>query len=99
MATRYNWMADTDSKAFEVLIDLQRKMSPGDKLACVLKSSAMLMALTEASVRKLYPHASDREVFLRSAARRLAPHPMIRAHACAPRAPTTGPTHHHTPPR
>ena len=85
MATRYNWMADTDSKAFEVLIELQRKMSPGDKLACVLKSSAMLMALTEASVRKLYPHASDREVFLRSAARRLDRDTMIRAYGWDPR--------------
>ena len=68
MATRYNWMADTDPKAFEVLIELQRKMSPGDKLACALQASAMLMALTEANVRKLYPHATEREVFLRSAA-------------------------------
>jgi len=80
MATRYNWMADTDSKAFEVLIDLQRKVSPGDKLACVLKSSAMLMALTEDSVRRLYPEARDREVFLRSAARHLDRDTMIRAH-------------------
>lgn len=24
MATRYGWMADTDSKAFEALIELQR---------------------------------------------------------------------------
>jgi len=60
MATRYNWMADTDSKAFEVLIELQRKMSGGEKLACVLKTSAMLMALAEGNVRKLYPHASER---------------------------------------
>ena len=30
MATRYNWMADTDSKAFEVLIELQRKIRSPD---------------------------------------------------------------------
>ena len=85
MATRYNWMADTDSKAFEVLIELQRKMSPGDKLACVLKSSAMLMALTEANVRRLYPQASEREVFLRAAARHLDRDTMIRAYSWDPR--------------
>src|SRR6266567_1684114 len=69
VATRYNWMADTDPKAFEVLIELLRKMSPGDKLACVLNSSALWMRIAEDHVRKLYPEASDREVFLRSAAR------------------------------
>jgi hypothetical protein len=84
MATRYNWMADTDSKAFEVLIELQRKMSPGEKLACALKASAMLMALSEENVRKLYPHASEREVFLRSAARRLDRETMIRAYGWDP---------------
>ena len=85
MATRYNWMADTDSKAFEVLVELQRKMSAGDKLACVLKTSAMWMALTEQNVRKLYPQASEREVFLRAAARRLDRDTMIRAYHWDPR--------------
>ena len=84
MATRYNWMADTDSKAFDVLIELQRKMSAGDKLACVLQTSAMLMRITEDNVRKLYPGASDREVFLRSAARRLDRETMIRAYGWDP---------------
>ena len=84
MATRYNWMADTDAKAFEVFIELQRKMTPGEKLACVLESSAMMMALAEAGVRRLYPHASDREVFLRAAARRLDRDTMIRAYGWDP---------------
>ena len=84
MATRYNWMADTDSKAFEVLIQLQRKMSGGEKLACVLQTSAMLMALTEENVRKLYPVATEREIFLRSAARRLDRETMIRAYGWDP---------------
>lgn len=84
MATRYNWMADTDSKAFEVLIQLQRNMSGGEKLACVLQTSAMLMRITEDNVRKLYPGASDREVFLRSAARRLDRETMIRAYGWDP---------------
>jgi len=84
MATRYNWMADTDSKAFEVLIALQRKMSGGDKLACVLRTSAMLMALSEGNVRQLYPAATEREIFLRSAARRLDRETMIRAYGWDP---------------
>jgi hypothetical protein len=84
MSTRYNWMADTDSKAFEVLIELQRKMSPGDKLACVLKTSAMWMRIAEDNVRKLHPEANDREVFLRNAARRLDRETMIRAYGWDP---------------
>ena len=84
VATRYNWMADTDAKAFEVLIELLRKMSPGDKLACVLNSSALWMRIAEDHVRKLYPNASDREVFLRSAARRLNRETMIRAYGRDP---------------
>ncbi len=86
MATRYNWMADTSAEAFEVLIELQRKMSPSDKLACALKSSALLMALTEASVRRMYPQASEREVFLRCAARHLDPDTMTLAYGWDPRA-------------
>jgi len=85
MATRYNWMADTDAKAFEVLMELQRKMSPGDKLACALQMAGMWMRLTEENVRQLYPHASEREVFLRSAARRLDRDTMIRAYGWDPR--------------
>ena len=84
MATRYNWMADTDPKAFEVLIELQRKMTVEEKLACVLQTSAMLMALSEANVRKLYPAATEREIFLRSAARRLDRETMIRAYGWDP---------------
>ena len=77
-------MADTDSKSFETLMELQRNMSAGDKLACVLRTSAMLMALTEENVRQLYPHASEREIFLRSAARRLDRDTMIRAYGWDP---------------
>jgi len=51
MATRYNWMADTDSKAFEVLIELQRKMSPGDKLALALQMSGMMLRAYQDRVR------------------------------------------------
>jgi len=43
VATRYNWLADTDSKAFEVLVELQRKMSAGDKLAAVLQMAGMML--------------------------------------------------------
>ena len=80
----YNWMPDTDSKAFEVLVDLQRKMSGFEKLECALRNAAMWMSAAEESVRRLYPNASDREVFLRAAARRLDRETMIRAYGWDP---------------
>jgi len=84
MATRYNWMADTDEKAFEVLIDLQRKMSPGDKLACALQMSAGLLRAYQDRVRRDYPQAGEREVFLRAAALRLGRETVIRAYGWDP---------------
>ena len=64
-------MADTSEEAFRVLIELNRKMSPGEKLARTLQWSSALKGLSEGSVRKMYPQAGEREVFLRAAARRL----------------------------
>ena len=84
MATRYNWMADTDSKAFEVLTELQRKMSPGDKLACILEMAGMMLRAYEDRVRREYPDAGEREVFLRAAALRLGKETVIRAYGWDP---------------
>ena len=84
MATRYNWMADTDSKAFEVLIELQRNMSAGEKLAQVLEMSAMMLRSYEDRVRREYPQAGEREVFLRAAALRLGNETVRRAYGWDP---------------
>lgn len=80
MATRYGWMADTDAKAFETLVELQRKMSPGEKLAQVLEMAEMLIRAGEDRVRKQYPEASAREVFLRAAAGRLGRETVLRVY-------------------
>jgi len=71
MATRYGWMADTSEGAFRKLIELQRRMSGVEKLERALEWSATLTRMSEAAVRRKYPDASDREVFLRTAAIRL----------------------------
>jgi hypothetical protein len=86
MPNRYNWMADTDEKAFEALIEIQRRIPPGDKLAYALRHSGMLMNLARQGVRRMYPDASEREVFLREAARRLDRETMIRAYGWDPEA-------------
>lgn len=75
-----DWFSDTDPKALEVFLDLQRRMSPSEKLERVFQANAMLHALAEADVRRLYPHADEREVFLRATARRLGPDLMKKAY-------------------
>lgn len=59
----YDWYGDTDPAAFEVFIDLHRKMAPGDKLAAVFDMIDMVAGFVEADVRRDHPEADDREVF------------------------------------
>jgi hypothetical protein len=63
--------ADTSAEAWAVFIDLHRKMDPAQKIKTVFELSDSLWSLALASVRREYPEADDREVFLRTAARRL----------------------------
>ncbi len=84
MATRYGWMADTDSKAFEVLAALQRNMSPGQKLDQVLEMAAMALRACEDHCRKEYPGASERDIFLRAAMLRLGRETVARAYGWDP---------------
>jgi hypothetical protein len=85
MATRYNWMADTDEKAFAVLVELTRNLSPGEKLAQVFEMMEMGRRMDEDRIRKLHPNASGREVFLRTAALRLGSQTVKQAYGWDPR--------------
>ena len=76
--------SDTDPRAMQVWLDLQRKMPPGDKLAAVLAASQFVLQIYEAGVRLQYPEAGEREVFLRTAARHLSRDLMIRAYGWDP---------------
>jgi hypothetical protein len=76
--------SDTDPRAMEVWLDIQRRMPPGEKLAAVLAASRLVMQIYEAGVRLQYPQASEREVFLRTAARHLSRDLMIRAYGWDP---------------
>lgn len=84
MATRYGWLADTSPQAFEVYMDLQRKTSPGRKLAMVLEMAGMMLSAYQDRVRKQHPHAGEREVFLRAAALRLGNDTVARVYGWAP---------------
>jgi hypothetical protein len=63
--------ADTSPEAWKILIDLLRKMPPEEKLRRTLEWSEMIRLAGESGLRQAYPQASEREIFLRSARRRL----------------------------
>jgi hypothetical protein len=77
--------SDTDPRAMEVWLDLQRRMPPGEKIEAVFTLSRMALQAAEAGVRMAYPQADDREIFLRTAARHLSRDLMIRAYGWDPR--------------
>ena len=59
--------ADTSPEAWEVLTDLQRRMSPGEKMQLAFEWSEIVRQFAEAGLREKYPGASERELFLRYA--------------------------------
>jgi hypothetical protein len=78
------WYEDTDPKALGLFIDLHRKMTPGERVARVFEMTAFQEGLQRSSVRSMYPEASEREVFLRVAARRLDRETMLRVYGWDP---------------
>ena len=81
---RSDFYSDTHPEAMKVWLDCIRKMTAGEKVAAVFDMNEMLMELVSSEIRRLYPHASEREVFLRRAARRLDRETMIRAYGWDP---------------
>ena len=69
-------LGDTTPEAHAVWLEAQRHLSPKEKLLQVFEMNELLRRLAEADVRRRYPNASDREVFLRVLTRRLGPELM-----------------------
>ena len=65
--------ADTSPEAWKVFLDLQRKMSPSEKLQRTIEYSDMIRKFAEAGMRRRYPNADERELFLRTARQNLGP--------------------------
>ena len=59
--------ADTSPEAWEFLTALQRKMPPAEKMQLAFEWSEIIRQFAEAGLRERYPHASEREIFLRYA--------------------------------
>jgi hypothetical protein len=63
--------ADTSPEAWKVFLDLQRRIPPADKMRLTFHYSEFVRKLSEAGLRQRFPHAGDREIFLREARQRL----------------------------
>ena len=79
-----DWYSDTDPRVLEIFLRLQGAMPPAQKLQAVFHLNRMLMRLAEANVRRDFPAAGDREVFLRAAERRLGRELMRRVYGWDP---------------
>jgi hypothetical protein len=79
-----DWYEDTDPEALEVFLQLHRQMTPSQRVAQIFEMMAFQQSLQRASVLAMYPQASEREVFLRVAARRLDRVTMIKAYGWDP---------------
>lgn len=63
--------ADTSPEAWQVWLDLVRKMTPAERLERTFALTESLRRLAEAGIREAHPNACDREIFLRLAQRQL----------------------------
>ena len=59
--------ADTSPEAWEVLTSLQRNMPASEKMQLAFEWSEIIRQFAEAGLREKYPHAGEREIFLRYA--------------------------------
>ncbi len=69
---------------FDRFMSLIRAMSPCEKVAAVFRMNETFRQLVENSVRREFPDAGEREIFLRTAARHLDRETMIRAYGWDP---------------
>jgi hypothetical protein len=84
MKFSHGWMSDTHPDALLAFLKIQSRISPEQKLAQVAEMYEAMNALQTAEVRRLYPAASEREVFLRVTARRLGPELMAKVYGWQP---------------
>ena len=68
---RSDWYSDTDPRALEVFLECQRRMSACEKVQAIFALSRMVFEAAETELRNQHPGMSEREAFLRTAARHL----------------------------
>jgi hypothetical protein len=76
--------SDTSSTAERLQFEIWSRMTPAAKFAALVELTAFADAVAEAGIRRLHPHADDREVFLRRAARVLDAETMRKVYGWHP---------------
>jgi len=76
--------ADTTPEAWAKQFELYRRMSPAEKAAGVRAITLTVNTLALAGLRQQYPAASDAELMLRLAVRRLGEDMVARAYGWRP---------------
>ncbi len=84
MKFSHGWMSDTHPDALRVFLEIHRRRPPERKLGDVAAMYDAITALQTSEVRRLYPAATDHEVFLRVTARRLGPELMRKVYGWQP---------------
>jgi hypothetical protein len=77
-------MSDTHPDALRVWLDIQRRLTPEQKFRQIVEMYEAITAAQTAEARRLYPAATEREVFLRVTSRRLGPDLMKKAYGWDP---------------
>jgi len=81
---RFDWYSDTDPRALEVFLECQRRMTASEKVNGMIDLTRMVFETAEAEIRRQHPGISEREVFLRAAARHLDRETMMRVYGWDP---------------
>ena len=55
--------ADTSPEAWKVFLEIQRRLSPAEKLRRALELSALVRGAADAGLRGVYPRALGEELF------------------------------------
>ncbi len=79
-----DFVRDTTAEALAVFYEVQRKRPAGQKLLDVFELSEGLFETVKAGMRRRYPQADERQVFLRAVASRVPRELMIRAYGWDP---------------
>jgi hypothetical protein len=74
---------DTSPEAWKVFLEIQRRMTPAEKIARCLEWSEIGRAFAEAGLRQQYPGADDHEILLRFARMTLGPDLFRKAYGDA----------------
>ena len=74
---------DTSPEVWELYLELQRRMSPAEKIARAFEWSEVVRRFAEAGLRERYPEADEHEILLRYARMTLGRELFLKAYGDA----------------